>query len=111
MRVGDSDGKQRPECGGGASVRPTAREPQNLACSQAQNEGIQKPRHACMCAGLIIGARISIPTSANNGGATKDCLIPPPYKEKSKGARAPHPHPPLTPLAAQLCLKMYGEEE
>jgi hypothetical protein len=75
-------------------VRPTAREPQNLACSQAQKEGIQQPRHAYTCAGLIIGApRISISTSANNGGAIKDCLIPLPYRKTFKRARTPHSHP------------------
>jgi hypothetical protein len=92
-------------------VRPTAREPQNLACSQAQKEGIQQPRHAYTCAGQIIGApRISIPTRANTKGATKDCLIPPQYKKKSKRARTPHPHPPLTPLAAPRCASRGASE-
>src|SRR5207253_1186630 len=96
---------------GCASVRPTALEPQNLACSQAQKEGIQQSRHACTCAGLIIGApRRSIPTSANNEGATKACPIPPQYKKKSKRARTPHPHPLLTPLAAPRCASRGASE-
>ena len=44
-RVGDHGGQHRPEYGGGPDVRPTAREPQNLAGSTSQKERIQKPRH------------------------------------------------------------------
>jgi hypothetical protein len=42
--VGDRDGQQQPECGRGKGLRPTAREPQNLACSPVQKGRTQKPR-------------------------------------------------------------------